>query len=141
MQSTGNRFLANEIRETEMAKPGARILSSEGRDLRDSVPISPCDPTNSEQYDLICIDSLVESVRNGKARELVALLFSGLNPGGRLLIGSAPADSGGQELEPHDIEVISQLSASIPDDEISGQAVFRDEAGGTLFLELHRKVA
>ncbi|HEY7303167.1 MAG TPA: hypothetical protein VH601_03580 [Bryobacteraceae bacterium] len=139
MQSTGNPFLANEIKETEIAKPGAKVLSFEGRDLRDSVPVS-ADPSPNECYDLICIDNLVEKIRNGKASELLALLFSGLNPGGRLLVGSG-AEAEGHELDVQDVEAISQLSASIPDREIGGQTVFKDQAGGIVFLEVYRKVA
>jgi hypothetical protein len=140
MQSTGSPFVANEIKETEIAKPGAKVLSFEGRDLRDSVPIASDDPSQTEGYDLICIDNLVERIRNGEPRELLALLFSGLNPGGRLLVGGA-AESEGQDLDVRDAETVSQLSACIPDSEIGGQTVFRNHPGGTVFLEVYRKVA
>jgi len=140
MQRTGKGFLDQEIREMHLAKPGARILSFEGRDLRDSIPIEPGEGAENERYDLICVDSLAEKIRNGKARELVALLFSGLNPGGRLLVEGAAVD-GDEQLETDDVEAVTHLSSSIPDGEIGGQAVFWEQADGIVFLELYKKVA
>lgn len=140
MQRTGKGFLDEEIRETQLTKPGARILLFEGRDLRDSISVEADNGGESERYDLICIDSLAEKIRNGKARELVALLFSGLNPGGRLLVGSAAGDTD-EQLETHDVDAITQLSSSIPDCEIGGQAIFWEQVDGIVFLELYRKVA
>ena len=139
MQRTGKGFLDQEIRETQLAKPSARILSFEGRDLRDSIPVEPDNGGENERYDLICVESLAEKIRSGKARELVALLFSGLNPGGRLLVGSAAGD-GDERLKAHNVEALAQLSASIPGCEIGGQTLW-EQADGIVFFELYRKVA
>jgi|SRR6185312_743876 len=132
MNCSSDRFVTNEIRETEAATPCARILSFEGRDLRDSLPWTPSEADEQGRYDLICVDNLVEKIRAGKARELLAELFSGLNPGGRLLVGSPP---------PSDEEDLASLSAMLPDREIAGQVVFRDPADGTAFLEVYRRAA
>lgn len=142
MQSTGSDFLAKEMREMEMAKPGAKILSFEGRDLRDSMPVSPLEPDQTEQYDLICVENLVEKLRTSdKARELMAALFSGLGPGGRLLVGSERECPKEDTLDPEHLKDIADLGSNIPDDEISGQAVFQDPTGTNVFLEVYKKAA
>lgn len=133
----GSQFVENEIRQTETAEPGARILSFEGRDLRDSLPVAPLETDQDERYDLICVDNisvdhLVERIRNGRARELLAELFSAVSPGGRLLIGgSAEADE----------EQLAHLSARIPEREIAGQVIVRDQSGAGVFLELYKRAA
>jgi hypothetical protein len=142
MQSTGSEFLAEEMRETEMAKPGAKILSFEGRDLRDSVPNAPVEPDQKEQYDLICVDNLVEKLRTSdKARELMAALFSGLGPGGRLLVGSQRECLADDTPDAQDLAELAELSSHIPDEEISGQAIFLDRTGRSVFLEVYKKAA
>ncbi len=132
MNSSMSQFVTSEIRETEAAEPRARILSFEGRDLRDSLPWTSDETGAQEHYDLICVDNLVEKLRNGKARELLAVLFSGLNPGGRLLVGSTPES---------DEEDLAALSTALPAQEIGGQALFRDSSDDAVFLELYKRAA
>ena len=142
MQSTGSEFLANEMSETKMAKPGAKILSFEGRDLRDSMPIAPIEAGQTEQYDLICVDNLVEKLRTSeKARELMAALFSGLGPGGRLLVGGHRECFSADASDADDLQEIAYLSSDIPDSEISGQVVFRDPTSRSVFLEVYKRAA
>jgi hypothetical protein len=145
MNGSGSQFVENEIRETETADPGARILCFEGRDLRDSMPMAPLETGEGECYDLICVDNLLdmdnlldvdnlaEKIRNnGRARELLAELFCALSPGGRLLVGgSTEADE----------EELAHLSTRIPEHEIAGQVVVRDQAGEAIFLEVYRRAA
>lgn len=138
MQSTASEFLANEIKEAKTAKPGAKVLCFEGRDLRDSMPVSP-ELDSVDQYDLICVDALVEKLRTSeKARELLAALFSGLGPGGRLLVGSKRECFTEDGSDARDLEDMATLSSRIPDDEISGQAVFRDPSGNSIFFEIYK---
>lgn len=142
MQSTGSDFLAKEMKETEMAKPGAKIVCFEGRDLRDSIPGSPVQSGQTEQYDLICVDNIVDKLQTSdKARELMAVLFSGVGPGGRLLVGSERECAKEDILDPQDLKDMADLSSNISDDEISGQAVFRDPTGRNVFLEVYKKAA
>lgn len=139
MQSTASEFLVNEMKETEMAKPGAKVVCFEGRDLRDSMPVTP-DANQTEQYDLICVDNLIEKLRTSeKARELMAALFSGVGPGGRLLVGSK-GEVLTEDTDAQDVKELANLSSYIPDDEISGQAVFRDQSGN-VFFEVYKKAA
>jgi len=133
----GSQFVENEIRETEAVEPGARILSFEGRDLRDSLPIAPSEADKDERYDLICVDNLavdnlVEKIRNGRARHLLAELFSALSPGGRLLVGG-PAEA--------EEEQLAHLTVRIPEREIAGQVIVRDQSGAGIFLELYKRAA
>ncbi len=138
MKYTNNQFVANEIRETQTADPGLKVLSLEGRDLRDSMPVPPLEVNANKHYDLICVNDLVEKLRNGKARPLLAELFSTLNPGGRLLVSGAVECSSVETPEPFDVEELASLSAGIPDREIAGQALFHDQTGSAVFLELYK---
>jgi hypothetical protein len=140
MQSTASEFLMNEMKETAMANPRAKMVCFEARDLRDSIPVTP-DASQTEQYDLICVDNLVEKLRiSEKARELMAALFSGLGPGGRLLVGRKPEGLTEGTLD-EDLEDMTWLSSHIPEEEISGQAVFRDQTGENIFFEIYKRAA
>ncbi len=138
MQNTASEFLANEIKETALAKPGAKILCFEGRDIRDAIPVSPKN-SQPEPYDLICVDTLVEKLRtSGRAQELMAELFSGLGPGGRLLVGSKRECFTEDAPDTQDLEDMVALGSRIPNEEISGQAVFRDPSGRSVFFEIYK---
>ena len=140
MQNTASEFLANEIKDTALAKPGAKILCFEGRDLRDSISVPP-KSSRPESYDLICVDNLIEKLRTSdKARELMAELFSGLGPGGRLLVGSEPECFTEDPPDAQYLEDMVALGSRIPNDEISGQAVFRDPSGRSVFFEIYKVV-
>lgn len=140
MQSTANEFLAKELREAEMAKPGAKILCFEGRDLRDSAS-SSLEASETEQYDLICVDNLVEKLRTSeRTRELMATLFSGLGPGGRLLVSSEEKPFTDDAPDAQAFSDLVNLSSHIPEGEISGRAVFRGPAGDHIFWEIYKKV-
>lgn len=141
MKNTASEFLAKEMIEAEMAKPGAKILCFEGRDLRDSTLFS-VEASHSEQYDLICVDNLVEKLRTSeRTRELMASLFSGLGPGGRLLVGSERKCFPDEQPDAQDFKDLANLSSRIPEDDISGRAVFRGPAGIRVFWEVYKKAA
>lgn len=83
------------------------------------------------ERDVICVEHLAELIRNGKAQELVAELFSSLPSGESLLLGSA--DSG-----PNDAAELARITDAIPEGNVAGQAVFFDEARNMMLVEVFR---
>jgi hypothetical protein len=138
MQRTASDFLSNEMKEMEAAKPGAKILSFDGVQSHDSIPASPKVGV-TDQYDLICVDALVHKLRTSeKAQELMATLFSGLGPGGRLLVGGEREHFPEDTPDTQDLEDMATLGSRIPEHEVSGQAVFRDPSGRSVFFEIYK---
>ncbi len=89
------------------------------------------DKHERDEFDVICVEHLAELIRNGKAQELVADLFSSMPRGGRLLLGSADAG-------PDDAGELARITDAIPDWEIAGQTVFFDEVRNMMIVEVFR---
>lgn len=89
------------------------------------------DKHERDEFDVICVEHLAELIRNGKAQELVAELFSSLSPSGRLLLGSAGSG-------PNDAAELARITDAIADSDVAGQAVFFDDARNMMVVEVFR---
>lgn len=95
------------------------------------------------RFDFIYSDSLLERLDPGDAQDVVATLTIGLKPGGRLLLAN-PAPryeyTDGAQVYRTEFEM-AQLTGKIPEHRTAGHAVFRDDSGSTVFLEVHCRTA
>lgn len=129
--------IADELKAIAQEKTDAAILSVE------HVPVS-----NLEQrFDFVYATDLLESLDTVRAAKLLALLVGMLQPHGRLLVTNlAPGIPEAACLEAclsripqyRTEEDVAALTALIPETQISSQYIYRDETGGTVFLELQR---
>lgn len=129
--------IAEELNAIAQEKKDAAILSVE------HLPV-----TNLEQrFDFVYATDLLEFLDTVTAAKLLPLLVGTLQPHGRLLVTNlAPDIPDAAYLEAclnripqyRSEEDIASLTALIPEKQISSQYIYRDEIGGTVFLEIQR---
>lgn len=131
------KHIAEELNAIVQEKQDATILSVE------HVPL-----TNLEQrFDFVYATDLLESTDRVAAAKLLPAVVGILQPHGRLLVTNlAPRVPESAYLEAcldripyyRSEEDMAALTALIPERQISSQYIYRDEAGGIVFLEIQR---
>lgn len=129
--------ITEELKAIAQEKTDAAILAVQ------HVPVS-----NLEQrFDFVYATDLLDFLDTVTAAKLLPLLVGMLHPRGRLLVTNlAPGVPEAAYLEAcisripqyRAEEDVAALTALIPERQISSQYIYRDEAGGTVFLEIER---
>jgi len=136
-------FFSRELADLESEAFHRHILGLE--DLRNS--FSTPARKRSQQWDYIYSRSLLATLPQVAARQVVRKAASCLRPGGNLLfanISFTPGEPGcgvcASRRWIYRTEYdMSDLTRGVPDEMVSGQAVFRDASGLNVYLELYRR--
>ncbi len=137
----GQEFFAKEVRELRRAVARPYILLLDSLDY--GVPSSP------HGWDLIYSPGLLTGLPQVAARQVLKLATSRLKTGGRLLVANVCLKEQAQacrgcalsgrnyrsELD------MAELTLDIPNHLIGGQAIFRDDSGLIVCLELYKAAA
>jgi len=124
--------------QREYDLPGLRTVRGSFRDLLSG-------ETNLRKFDFIYALNLFDRLETFRARPLLAGLAAMLNPGGRILAANfAPELDDAAYLEAfldcwpryRSESELSELALDIPENSLRGQIVFREESGGSFFLDL-----
>ncbi len=131
-------FFRKEVQalRRSMAKPFILLLDS----LDYGVPSSP------QGWDLIYSPDLITGLPQVAARQVLKLATSRLKAGGRLLVANAclselvrPCGACASSGRNYRTELeLAELTLDIPDHVIDGQAIFRDDSGLIVCLELYK---
>ncbi len=134
----GQEFFAKEVHDLRRCMPKPSILLLDSLDY--GVPSSP------QGWDFIYSPNLLAGLPLIAARQVLRLAISRLKAGGRLLVANVCCGEPGKawrgcafsgrnyrtELD------MADLTLDIPDQLIDGQAVFRDDSGLLVCLELYK---
>lgn len=82
------------------------------------------------KFDFVYSATLLENLNRSDARHAAALLTSLLNPGGYLMLANLALMRTEDEM--------AGLLANVPEHQMGGHIVYRDDSGNTVFLEVHR---
>jgi len=99
------------------------------------------------RFDFVYVTDLFDTLDESTGTKVLARLLQMLQPAGRLLVANpAPELLEAAYLEAcldvilqcRSEEEMAALTALVPEQQISSQCIYRDEAGGTVFLEIQR---
>jgi len=99
------------------------------------------------RFDFVYVTDLFDTLDESTGTKLLGRLLQMLQPAGRLLVANpAPELLEAAYLEAcldvilqcRSEEEMAALTALVPEQQISSQCIYRDEAGGTVFLEIQR---
>jgi hypothetical protein len=102
---------------------------------------------SDRRFDFVYVTDLFDTLDDSTGTKLVGRLLQLLQPAGRLLVANpAPELLEAAYLEAcldvilqcRSEEEMAALTALVPEQQISSQCIYRDEAGGTVFLEIQR---